>query len=178
MVEINCHGQGGLVFAGASAGSALLGLAVDDASGNGVTLNAGSITLNCDYIGLDLTGAAFGNGGDGVYVSPTSSGNLIGLNRSGASGVVANVISGNGGQRHRAVRILAQHGRGQPDRHEPGRHARPSPTAATASGSPGGVGRNEIGGTAFVDPPRPGEQPDRQQGHGHRRSSWCRRWAT
>ena len=72
-------------------------MAVDSAGGNGVTLNAGSITLNNNYIGLDLTGAAAGNAGDGVYVAATSSNNLIGLNSSGAAEAVANVISGNGG---------------------------------------------------------------------------------
>ncbi len=97
VVEIDCNQQGGLVFAAGSDGSRLLGLAVDNASGNGVTLNAGSITLNDNYIGLNLAGAAYGNGGDGVYVSATSSNNLIGLNPLGASGVVANVISGNAG---------------------------------------------------------------------------------
>src|SRR6266516_170995 len=97
VVEINCNSRAGLQFAAGSDGSRLLGVAVDNASGNGVTLNASSITLNRDYIGLDLTGAAFGNHGAGVYISATSSGNLIGLNKSGATGVVANVISGNAG---------------------------------------------------------------------------------
>jgi parallel beta-helix repeat protein len=95
VVEINCGGHAGLLFAAGSRGSQLLGVAVDNASGNGVTLNASLITLNGDYIGLDLAGAAFGNRGDGVYASPSSSGNLIGLNRPGATGVVANVVSGN-----------------------------------------------------------------------------------
>ena len=58
-------------------------MAVDDASGNGVTLDADAVTLNGDYIGLNLAGAAAGNGGNGVYVSP-GPGNLIGLNSSGA----------------------------------------------------------------------------------------------
>ena len=49
--------------------SQLLAVAVDNAGGNGVTLNASSITLNFDSIGVNLAGAAFGNSGDGVYVS-------------------------------------------------------------------------------------------------------------
>jgi hypothetical protein len=97
VVAIDCGGHSGLVFGAGSANSQLLGMAVDNASGNGVTLDAGSITLNNNYIGLDLAGAAAGNAGDGVYVAATSSNNLIGLNPSGASDVVANVISGNGG---------------------------------------------------------------------------------
>jgi parallel beta-helix repeat protein len=97
LVEIDCNSHGGLHFAAGSAGSQLLGLAVDDSSGNGVTLRAGTITLNGNYIGLNLRGAAAGNHGDGVYVSAASAKNFIGLNASGASGAVANVISGNGG---------------------------------------------------------------------------------
>ena len=97
VIEIDCNGHAGLYFAAGSGGSRLLGVAVDNANGNGVTLNASSITLNNNYIGLDPAGAAFGNHGDGVYVSATSSRNLIGLNSSGASGVVGNVISGNMG---------------------------------------------------------------------------------
>jgi hypothetical protein len=97
LVELNCNGKAGLRFAVGSAGSQLLGLAVDNARGDGVTLNASKITLNADYIGLDLLGRRAGNSGDGVYVAPGSSRDLIGLNRAAAVGVVANVISGNGG---------------------------------------------------------------------------------
>ncbi len=97
LVELNCNGKAGLNFAAGSAGSQLLGLAVDNAGGDGVTLNASKITLNADYIGVDLFGRRAGNSGDGVYVSSASSRNLIGLNRAAAVGVVANVISGNGG---------------------------------------------------------------------------------
>jgi len=96
VVEINCNRHAGLLFGRGSAGSRLLGVAVDDAIGDGVTLNAGSITLNGNYIGLNLRGREAGNGGVGVYVSPRSSGDQIGLNTSGDSGVIANVISGNG----------------------------------------------------------------------------------
>src|SRR5208283_639959 len=93
VVEINCDGHAGLRFSSGSADSELLGVAVGDASGNGVTLDADAITLNGDYIGLDLAGAADGNHGDGVFVSSDSSEDMIGLNSSGDSGVVANVIS-------------------------------------------------------------------------------------
>jgi hypothetical protein len=97
LVEVNANGHGGLVFGTGSDGSKLLALAVDNAKSNGVTLNAGSTTLNFNYIGLNLAGSAFGNMRDGIYVSALSSNNQIGVNRSGASGAVANVISGNGG---------------------------------------------------------------------------------
>jgi hypothetical protein len=95
VVAIDFKKHPGLRFDVGSAGSRLLGVAVDGASADGVALDAGQITLNDDYIGLNLAGAAAGNGDDGVYVSPTSSGDVIGLNPSGAPGVVGNVISGN-----------------------------------------------------------------------------------
>ena len=95
VVALDFNWHPGLLFAPGSAGSQLLGVAVDDASGNGVTLDAGSVTLNDNYIGLNLAGAAAGNGGSGVYVSAASTGNFIGLNRARSSGAVANVISGN-----------------------------------------------------------------------------------
>ena len=97
LVAVDANGRAGLVLETGSDGSKLLALAIGRAKGNGVTLNAGSITLNLNYIGVNLKGARFGNAGDGVYVSARSSNNQLGLNRSGAAGTVANVISGNGG---------------------------------------------------------------------------------
>jgi parallel beta-helix repeat protein len=97
VVEVDAGGHAGLVFDTGSAGSQLLGTAVANAAGNGVTLNAGFITLNSNYIGLNLAGQAAGNSGDGVFVAATSSHNQIGLNPSNTPGVVGNVISGNGG---------------------------------------------------------------------------------
>src|SRR5262245_30077 len=46
VVELNCNGHAGLVFAVGADNSQLRGLAVCDASGHGITLNAGSITLD------------------------------------------------------------------------------------------------------------------------------------
>ncbi len=97
VVELNFAGHRGLAFAAGSAGSQILGLAVDGAAGDGVRLRAGSMTLDDDFIGLSLAGRPAGNRGAGLYVAPTSGKNKIGLNTSGASGVVANVISANGG---------------------------------------------------------------------------------
>lgn len=150
VVEIDCDGHAGLRFAAGSGGSQLLGVAVDNASGNGITLNAGSITLNNNYIGVDLAGAASGNHGDGVYVSATSSRNLIGLNSSGASGVVANVISGNRGS---GIVLSGSSGNTVVSNHIG------TNTAGTSAIANGGDGisitgrsnRNQIGGTDFVD---------------------------
>ena len=150
VVEIDCHAFVGLQFAAGSAGSQLLGVAVDNASGNGVTLNAGSVTLNGNYIGLDLTGAAFGNHGDGVYLSATSSRNLVGLNPAGASGVIANVISGNTGS---GIVLSGSSGNTVVSNHI-GTNA--AGTSAIANGGDGisitgRSSRNQIGGTDFVD---------------------------
>ena len=105
-VGINFNGHAGLVFASGADGSQLVGLAVGNANGNGVTLNAGNIVLNNDYVGLALNGTALGNSGDGVSVSASSANNQIGYNPQAATlaalgdaatGVVSNVISANGG---------------------------------------------------------------------------------
>jgi len=150
LVEIDANGHSGLVFESGSAGSKLLALAIDNARGNGVTLNAASITLNLNFIGLNLKGVAFGNDGDGVYVSAQSSNDRIGLNRSGASGAVANVISGNAGNG------LSLHGSSgnvisanRVGTNVNGKFAianRQNGIWLTASSS-----GNEIGGTRFVD---------------------------
>ena len=150
VVEINCDGHAGLQFSAGSADSELLGVAVDDASGNGVTLGADAITLNGDYIGLDLAGAAAGNHGDGVFVSPDSSKDMIGLNGSGDSGVVANVISGNTG----SGLVLS----GATDSTVAANRigTNPAGSAAIANGGNGirltqGAHGNEIGGTEYTD---------------------------
>lgn len=150
VVALNFNGKLGLEFAAGSGGSRLLGVAADNARGNGVTLDANSITLNDDYIGLNLAGAAAGNSADGVYVSARSNGNLIGLNSSRASGVVANVISGNRGS---GIVLVGSSANTMVDN-------RIGTNAAGTSAIPNrGDGirltrksrGNEIGGTAFVD---------------------------
>jgi parallel beta-helix repeat protein len=149
-VEVDCSGHGGLQFAAGSDGSQLLGVAVDGASGSGVTLTAGHITVNYDYIGLDLNGAPDGNDGDGVHAEPGSSGNLIGLNRTGISGAVTNVISANGGS---GIALTGSSGN-TVVANRIGTNV--AGTVAIPNGGDGIsiTGRsngNEIGGTAFVD---------------------------
>ena len=150
VVEINCDGHAGLRFSPGSADSELLGVAVGDASGNGVTLDADAITLNGDYIGLDLAGAADGNHGDGVFVSSDSSEDMIGLNSSGDSGVVANVISANTGSG--LVLSGASHNTVAANRIG----TNPAGSTAIANGGNGiwltrGAHGNEIGGTEYTD---------------------------
>ncbi len=148
VVEIDCHGQTGLDFAPGSSGSRLLALAVDNAVGDGVTLEASNITLDGNYIGLNLAGAAFGNHGDGVFVSRSSIGNTIGENPALKSGAVSNVISGNQGNGI----TLGSLNTVQDNRIG----TNPAGTAGIPNRDNGIriVGRsyaNEIGGTAFVD---------------------------
>jgi hypothetical protein len=149
-VEIQCGGSGGLDFAAGSAGSQLLGVAIDDASGNGVTLNANAITVNDDYIGLNLAGRADGNRGNGVFVTARSSSDSIGLNPSGDSGTVANVISGNTG----SGLVLSGSSGDTVAANRIGTNA--AGTAAVPNGGDGilltATARdNEIGGTEFTD---------------------------
>ncbi|HEY6450920.1 MAG TPA: hypothetical protein VIX60_09610 [Candidatus Cybelea sp.] len=150
VVEVDANGRDGLVFAPGSEGSRLVALAVDDARGNGVTLNTGPITLDRNYIGLNLAGTAFANRGDGVYVSSGSSNNRIGRNASGASGAVANVISGNVGngvtlQGSTGNSIVANRIGTDPS----GKSA--IPNGANGIWITAASNNNEIGGTRFID---------------------------
>jgi parallel beta-helix repeat protein len=150
VIEINCSRHGGLRFAAGASGSQLLGVAVDRAGGNGITLRARSVTLDDDYIGLNLAGAAAGNRGDGVHVTAASSGDQIGRNRSGISGAVANVISANGGS---GIVLAGSHGN-TVAANRIGTNAAGTAAIGNAGNGIAIVGRsygNEIGGTAFVD---------------------------
>jgi hypothetical protein len=150
VVALDFKRHPGLIFGVGSHGSRLLGVAVDHASGNGVTLDDNSITLNDDYIGLNLAGAAAGNGGNGVLVWGESDGNFIGQNESHAPGVVANVISGN---RLNGMELDGSSSNTVVD-NRIGTNA--AGTSAIANGGDGiylthGSRGNEIGGTAYVN---------------------------
>ncbi len=150
VVGINANGQAGLDFAPGSAGSRLLALAVDGASGAGVRLGASNITLDANYIGLSPSGAAAGNHGDGIFAAPGSFGNTIGENPSGKSGAVSNVISGNGGNGitlfGSSVNTIQDNRIGT---NPAGTSAMPNHLNGLAIA--GLSYANEIGGTAFVD---------------------------
>jgi parallel beta-helix repeat protein len=151
LIEVDCQGNRGLRFSRGSQGSQLLGLAVDSAGGDGVSLGAAGITLNADYIGVSLTGWRAGNRGAGVYVTARSSGDRIGLNESGDPGVIGNVISGNGG----SGIVLAGAGQATVAANHIGTNVAGS--AGMGNGGDGilitGHARgNLIGGTEFTDP--------------------------
>ena len=150
VVALDFNRHPGLIFGVGSDGSQLLGVAVDDASGNGLTLDSNSITLNDNYIGLNLAGAAAGNGGNGVLVWGESDGDRIGQNGSDAPGVVANVISGN---RLNGIELAGSSSNVVVD-NRIGTNA--AGTSAIANGGDGiyvthGSRGNEIGGTAYVN---------------------------
>jgi hypothetical protein len=151
VVEVDCAGHQGLRFGRGSNGSALLGLAVADASGDGVSVYSGSVTVNDDYLGLDLRGHAFGNHGNGLFLAPGSSRDLVGLNRAGNVGVVANVISGN----HRDGIVLDHSSDDTLVSNRIGTNR--AGTAAIPNRGDGvvfigGADGNELGGTDYVDP--------------------------
>jgi len=150
VIEIDANGLNGLVFATGAAHSQLLAIAVDNAGGPGVMLEAGSVTLNLNYIGLTPRGTALGNRGDGVYVAAQSSGDDIGVNPKRTTGYVANVISGNSGN---GVSLHGSSGNTIASNRigtDPlGRTALPN--AGNGIWIAGGSQNNEIGGTAFVD---------------------------
>jgi parallel beta-helix repeat protein len=143
VVELDCDGNAGLTFGAGSDGSQLLGLSIYYAAGNGVTLNSGSVTLADNYIVL--------NTGDGVFVSSTSSNNRIGVNPTAASGVVSNIISGNGGN---GISFHGSSGNILVDNYigtdQTGATA--VPNGGNGIWLTGASNGNEIGGTAFVDP--------------------------
>jgi hypothetical protein len=150
LVGLNCNGNAGLTFGTGSDGSKLLGLSIGGATGNGVTLDAGSITLDGNYIGLNLAGHALANTGAGVFVASTSSNNTIGQNPTHLSGAVSNVISGNGGN---GITLSGSSGNTIASNRI---GTDPTGSTAIANGGngiwvTGGASNNEIGGTAFTD---------------------------
>jgi parallel beta-helix repeat protein len=150
VVEVDFNDHPGLMFAAGSTGSLLRGLALDDASGAGVSLRAKSITIDANYIGLDLSGRPFGNRGDGLYLSRRSTRNQIGLNANLDSGTVANVISANFG----SGIVLAGSSGNKIFANRIGTN--PAGTAALGNQDDGirltgGADHNLIGGPVFVD---------------------------
>ena len=98
LVAVNFNNVGsGFTFNSGSAGSGISGLAIYGSNANGVTLNASSITLLKNYIGLNLSGTSGGNANNGIYIASTSINNVIGSNPKSISGLYSNVISGNTG---------------------------------------------------------------------------------
>lgn len=102
-IAIDFNQADGLIFSGRRAAkSSLTGLALVDAHGDGLTLNANNITVRNSHIGLGLDGiTGISNGGNGIRISSQSRNNLIGtlepLTGHPLATQVANVISSNAG---------------------------------------------------------------------------------
>jgi parallel beta-helix repeat protein len=150
VVEVDFNDHPGLFYGPGSEGSLLRGLALDDASGAGVSLYANSISIVANYVGLDLSGRPFANRGDGLYLSRRSADNRIGANNGLVSGAVSNVISANRG----SGIVLAGSVRNKIVDNRIGTN--PAGTAAMGNRGDGlllvaGARDNLIGGPVFVD---------------------------
>ena len=85
-IQIDFAGNQGITFAAGSDGSSLIGLSLVGASGTGLTLESSGNTVQNNYIGVDLDGqCARANNGDGITITASSTGNLIGSTTPGDS---------------------------------------------------------------------------------------------
>ncbi|MDR3633174.1 MAG: right-handed parallel beta-helix repeat-containing protein [Isosphaeraceae bacterium] len=79
VVTVDYQGTHGLIFSKGADGSVLTSLSLVGASCAGVTLNASHITVQGNYIGVLADGTTVdGNRGDGVRITASSHGDLIG----------------------------------------------------------------------------------------------------
>jgi hypothetical protein len=152
VVEVNANRFAGLRFNGGSTGSALKSLAIVNAAGDGVTLDAPRITVVGNYIGLELDGStAAGNRGNGLTINASSTDDIIG--GAGIGTGPSNVIAANrdngiaiNGSRHDLVtnNFIGTDASGTKD---------------LGNGGNGivltnGASLNTLGGTASAEPPR------------------------
>ena len=102
-LAIDCNGHDGLVITGRRAAqSSVRGLAIGNANGSGLTLDAARLTVQNTLIGVGLDGnTAMGNRNHGIHITERSHRNLIGtldpLTGIPLDQQFSNVISGNGG---------------------------------------------------------------------------------
>lgn len=96
MVGIDFSGATGLSLAKGADASQVLGLALGNASGDGIAVAAPGVTIAGNYVGLTTSGAAAPNGEDGIQLLAGSDGATIGTNPSNSSAWASNVISHNG----------------------------------------------------------------------------------
>jgi len=101
-IGIDFNNNEGLIFNGGAGFSSLKGFSLGDAAGDGVTLKAGGITVQNNYIGVGLDGVTgIANRGNGIFIDQDSGNNLIGtldpLTGIPLAQQVSNVISANRG---------------------------------------------------------------------------------
>ncbi len=97
LIELNGTNAGsgvsGLVVSAPN--SMVIGFDINGFSGDGITINAGSVSIQANYIGTDPTGMfAVDNGGNGISINNASSNTIGGLTSTPGTGA-GNVISGN-----------------------------------------------------------------------------------
>jgi len=102
LIGIDFNNNKGLIFKEGSGFSSLKGFSLGDAAGDGVTLKAGGVTVQNNYIGVGLDGVSgIANRGNGIYIDQDSGNNLIGtldpLTGIPLAQQVSNVISANRG---------------------------------------------------------------------------------
>ena len=99
-IGIDFNNNKGLIFKAGAGFSSLIGFSLGDASGDGVTLKVGGITVQDNYIGVALDGVTgMANRGNGIFIDQHSDNNLIGT-LDPLTGIplvqqVSNVISAN-----------------------------------------------------------------------------------
>lgn len=85
-IQIDFAGNQGITFSEGSDGSSLIGLSLVGASGAGLILESSGNTVQNNYIGVDLDGqSGRANTGDGITITASSTGNLIGSTTPGDS---------------------------------------------------------------------------------------------
>jgi parallel beta-helix repeat protein len=78
VVSIDFSGQSGLVVAKTAESTTIRSLSFVRSGNSAITIRAPRVTVAGNYIGLTPSGSASGNAGDGVKITATSKGNLIG----------------------------------------------------------------------------------------------------
>lgn len=95
VVGIDFKGAAGLSIAKGADGSQVLGLALGNASGDGITVAAPAVTIAGNYVGLTTAGKAAPNSGNGIHLIAGSDGSFIGTNPQNSSAWASNIISNN-----------------------------------------------------------------------------------
>lgn len=97
VVTINFNKYAGFIFETNATGSCVEGLSLVNASNAAINLYSSSNTISKNFIGLLANGtSALGNQGDGIFLAPTSTQNIIGsTNTNPSTFALENVISGN-----------------------------------------------------------------------------------
>lgn len=101
-IGIDFNNNNGLIFNAGASFSSLKGFSIGDASGDGVSIKVGGVTVQNNYIGVALDGVTgIANRGNGIFIDQQSNNNLIGT-LDALTGIplaqqVSNVISANRG---------------------------------------------------------------------------------